>query len=145
VSAKSESGFTLIELMIVVAIVAILATIAYPSYVNYIYRTRRSDGQELLMRIAAAEERYYTNFNTYTADIVGPAPGGLGMQNANSVSGYYAATVSVTAATATTSASYVATAAPQGVQAGDVSCPTLSVDNNLYKLPVGATANGSCW
>src|SRR5690606_11790491 len=64
-TARGVRGFTLIELMIVVAIVAILAAIAYPSYINYIQRTRRADGHEMLMRMAAAQERYYTNYNHY--------------------------------------------------------------------------------
>lgn len=141
-SARSESGFTIIELMIVVAIVAILATIAYPSYVNYIYRTRRSDGQELLMRIAAAEERYYTNFNTYTTNLTGAAPGGLGL-SATSVSGYYMVT-NISPTSGNIATGYTVSAAPQGAQAADV-CMSLSVDNALNKSPSAPTANGSCW
>lgn len=52
------TGFTLIEVMIVVAIVAILAAIAYPSYSDYAFRTRRADGKEMMMRVASAQERY---------------------------------------------------------------------------------------
>ncbi|GAI02651.1 unnamed protein product, partial [marine sediment metagenome] len=55
--SSAKKGFTLIELMIVVAVIAILAAIAYPSYTRYVYRARRADGQDLLMRIAAAQER----------------------------------------------------------------------------------------
>ena len=62
---RKYNGFTLIELMIVVAIIAIIAAIAYPSYSNYVYRARRADAQEMLMRVAAAQERYYTNMNNY--------------------------------------------------------------------------------
>ncbi|MEO8461477.1 MAG: type IV pilin protein, partial [Dokdonella sp.] len=66
---KNTKGFTLIELMVVVAIVAILASIAIPSYSKYGFRTRRADAREMLMRVAAAEERFYTNGNTYTATL----------------------------------------------------------------------------
>lgn len=49
---KTKEGFTLIELMIVVAIVAILAAIAYPSYQEYVKRTKRTDAQAEMMDIA---------------------------------------------------------------------------------------------
>ncbi|MBN8886567.1 MAG: prepilin-type N-terminal cleavage/methylation domain-containing protein [Rudaea sp.] len=139
--SSAKKGFTLIELMIVVAVIAILAAIAYPSYTRYVYRARRADGQDLLMRIAAAQERYYTNFNKYTADITGSAPGGLAM-NSTSSSGYYRVLPADVVASAT---GYTILARPQGAQTGDTACPTLSVDNALNKAPAGLTANGSCW
>jgi type IV pilus assembly protein PilE len=55
-----SSGFTLIELMIVVAIVGILAAIAYPSYTEYVKRTHRSEIASLLTEQAQALERYYS-------------------------------------------------------------------------------------
>lgn len=60
-----QYGFTLIELMIVVAIIGILAAIAYPSYQSYVEKTRRTDAQGALMSFANAMERYYTQNNTY--------------------------------------------------------------------------------
>lgn len=51
-------GFTLIELMIVVAIVAILASIAYPSYLQYIIRSNRSAAQAQMMDIANREQQF---------------------------------------------------------------------------------------
>src|SRR5579875_1416722 len=62
---ERKRGFTLIELMVVVAIIAIIAAIAVPAYGRYAYRARRVDGQELLLRIANAQERYYATYNTY--------------------------------------------------------------------------------
>ena len=53
-------GFTLLELMIVLVIIAILAAIAIPAYGRYAYRAHRVDGQELLLRVANAQERYYS-------------------------------------------------------------------------------------
>lgn len=56
---KADKGFTLIELMIVVAIIAILAAIAIPSYQRYVLRTHRSAAMSALQGLAQAMERYY--------------------------------------------------------------------------------------
>lgn len=64
--AKRYAGFTLIELMIVVAIIAIIAAIAYPSYQQYVERARRSDAQTALLGLASAMERHRTANNSYT-------------------------------------------------------------------------------
>jgi len=62
---KKTKGFTLIELMIVIAVVGILAAIAYPSYQESLKKGRRSDAQGVLMGLAGAMERHYTNNNSY--------------------------------------------------------------------------------
>src|SRR3546814_13283237 len=60
-------GFTLIELMVVVAIIAILASIAYPAYTDYIVKTRRSAGAACLLEQAQFMERYYTTNMGYSS------------------------------------------------------------------------------
>jgi len=76
---RYTQGFTLIELMVVVVVIAILASIAYPSYRDYMFRARRAEGRTLLMNIAAAQERHFTNNNRYAATITGAPPNGLGL------------------------------------------------------------------
>ena len=61
-----KKGFTLIEMMIVVAIIAILAAIAYPSYTQYKIRTNRVDVQSEMMRIAQNLQNYKLVNHTYT-------------------------------------------------------------------------------
>lgn len=61
-----NKGFTLIELMIVVAVIAILAAIAYPSYMEYVRQSRRADATVALLELAQYMERYYTSNGRYT-------------------------------------------------------------------------------
>lgn len=72
---RRNAGFTLIELMLVVAIVAILATIALPSYQGYLVKTRRMDAMATLQEFANAMERYRLSNNTYIGADNGGVPG----------------------------------------------------------------------
>ncbi|GMU42675.1 MAG: type IV pilin protein [Xanthomonadales bacterium] len=135
---RRNRGFTLIELVIVVAIVAILGAIAYPSYQNYLMRSRRADGREMLQRVASAQERFYTNRNTYTADLLTAA--GLNLGTNSSEAGYYTIGIAVAA----DGQSYTLTAAPQGVQTSD-RCANLTINNVGARGYSGSSTNGSCW
>ena len=66
-TSRIARGFTLIEVMIVVAIVAILATIALPNYRDYILRGQLVDGTNGLAAFRANMERYYQDNRTYAA------------------------------------------------------------------------------
>ncbi|WP_027707579.1 type IV pilin protein [Zooshikella ganghwensis] len=57
---SKANGFSLIELLIVIAIIGIIAAIAYPSYQDHVTRTRRADAQAALMQMSQAMERAYT-------------------------------------------------------------------------------------
>lgn len=130
-------GFTLIELLIVIAIIAILAAIALPSYDRYVQRTRRADGREALMRVAAAQERFYTNRNQYSTNVT--ADLGLG---STSEKGYYAVSAAFVGGSNQT---YVLTATPQTVQANDA-CHELTINNTGFKAaPSDTGTNGACW
>lgn len=62
---RTVSGFTLIEVMIVVAIVGILSAIAYPSYQQHVRSSRRADAQAALLELAQFMERRFTENNGY--------------------------------------------------------------------------------
>lgn len=70
---KRQWGFTLIELMIVVAVVAILAAIAYPTYQDSVRKSRRADAQAVLLEAAQWMERFYTENNRYDQTRAGVA------------------------------------------------------------------------
>lgn len=64
---KPAAGFTLVELMIVLAIAGILGAIAYPAYTGYVARARRIEGQMALLDIMQQQERFRSMHNTYVA------------------------------------------------------------------------------
>ena len=75
-----QKGFTLIELMIVIAIIGVVSAIAYPSYSSYMEKSRRSDAKISLTKMADAQERFYLQNSSYsiTATDVGGANSGDG-------------------------------------------------------------------
>jgi len=62
---RPQRGFTLIELMVVVAVVAILAAVAYPSYQDQVRKSRRGQAKAELVEYAQLAERHHTVQNTY--------------------------------------------------------------------------------
>jgi type IV pilus assembly protein PilE len=138
------AGFSLIELMIVVAVVAILATIATQSYRRYTMRANRTDAKNVLLQIQVAQEKYFLQNNSYVtalANIAAAPPAGLGIAvnagTGTTLSGNYS--IAFTAATPT---SYTVTATAIGGQAADTTCATLSVDQSGQKT---STPSASCW
>ena len=131
-------GFTLIELMIVVAVIAILSAIAYPSFMGQVRKSRRADAIKALAQVQQAQERYRAGNATYGTLTQ------LGLTSATLVpTGYY--TINVTNNTAST---YTATATAAGAQAGDATCTALSVDLNGGNVTYGKTGTGTvqkCW
>ena len=62
---RPTAGFTMIEMMIVVAIISIIAAIAYPSYQDSVRKSRRADAKSVLLHAAQWMERFYTENNRY--------------------------------------------------------------------------------
>ncbi len=121
-------GYTLVEVVIVLAIIAILAAIAVPSYQDYVLETRRSDAYIALTVAAAEQERYYALNNTYISDI--QLLGGE-----SSPEGFYTLSVEVE------NGGYLLMAEPitGGVQTEDSDCLVITLNHLGVKSPV------ECW
>lgn len=134
---RSNSGFTLIEVAIVVVIIGILATVAYPSYQEYVKRGKRAEGQMLLNEAASRQERYFSQNNTYvTTD--GDLPK-LGLKNGEkSETGKYTLSVSVVDG----DGGYTLTASNNF---DDTKCGNLTLDALGSKSLTGTGEPGDCW
>jgi len=133
-----NKGFTLIELMIVVAIVGILAAVAYPSYQRYVQDSRRSDARANLLQLAQFMERYYTANGRYV-DAGGNAPA-LPFNEAprDGNDKYYDLQLQGVDAQ-----NYTLNAVPKGAMAGD-RCGTLSVNQAGVKAASAGSVD-DCW
>ncbi len=137
---KTQRGFTLIELMIVVAIIGILAAIAVPQYSDYVTRSRRADGQSTLLQVAQELERCYTQFSAYNN--TNCAVVGTGGVSETSPEGYY---VIAAAGSALSASAFTLTATPQGAQAtNDSDCTTLTLTHLGGQGATGDDAD-NCW
>ena len=135
---RLAAGFTLTELMAVVAIVAILSAIAIPSFSSYVVRSSRSAAQTELLDLATAQERIFLNSGAYTSSVTnaytGLATGGLGITSGKSKDGRYTLSVALTG-----TAFYTLTASP-------VSSTSQAGDGNITMTSAGSRAwNGKSW
>jgi type IV pilus assembly protein PilE len=108
---RSDKGFTLIELMIVVAVVAILAAIAIPSYQRQVIRTNRANAMAVLQSFAQAMERHYAQNNTYATAVVGTV-----FPNQSPLDGAARYALSIEPAPATTATTFTLRATPTAGQ-----------------------------
>lgn len=140
------SGFTLIELMIVVAIVGILATIAYPSYQDYVRRSARAEARAAMLNMAQLQERNFSDRGAYVQITNAPASGGWESANWSGGSSYgerkYEITVDLAGANGITQP-YQITATPSGLWS-DPKCGKLTLDSAGTKTSTAGTA-AECW
>jgi len=160
---NSESGFTLIELMITVVILGILVGVGYPSYINYVTEARRSDATINITRIASLQEKFFTECGRY-ADTLGvsgtPRNCAGGVMDAGLVAGgatregHYILTAVVAPGPAPVNApgggGFTLTATPVGLQAtrDAVKCTTLTINQTGVKAATGThggPTGGRCW
>lgn len=134
-----SQGFTLIELMIVIAIMSVLVAVALPSYRNYFIKSSRSAAQTELLDLASIQEKIYLNSNSYSPSVIaaysGTSAGGLGRTSGQTKDGKYAITLDITVPSQT----FVLTATPvsESTQVGDGNISISQAGNKLW--------NGAAW
>ena len=141
-----QTGVTLLELMTVVMIIGVLASVAIPSYRSYLIRAQRTDATEGLLRVAAAQEKYYLQNNRYATQAqmgLGP-PAGLGIQGTER--GYY--TLALASVDTTLDFTVTATPAATGPQANDNTCTSFTINQQGTrdaKNSANASNTETCW
>ncbi len=141
-----ERGVTLLELMAVVVILGILASIAIPSYRSYLLRAQRTDATATLLRVAAAQEKFYLQNNTYASNdqLDDAPPAGLGIPATEH--GYYTLAIASDNLTLRFTAGAAAKAA--GPQATDKECASFTIDQagtRGAKNSSDAENTAACW
>lgn len=136
---KINRGFTLIELMIVVAVIGILSAIAYPSYQEHVRKTNRADAQATLMELSHFMERFYSANGKYlTSANAGPTLPFTTTPKGGAATNYNLSLSTVTAF------AYTLTATATGSMAND-KCGNLTLTNTGVR---GSSINGmaaECW
>lgn len=147
INIHTANGFTLIEMLIVLAISALLISFAYPAYNHYLESTRRTDGQSALVDLADRMEHYYLEHHTYAGATLetGDADNDV-LSTTLSVGGWYR--LSITEQDETT---FIVQATPQDIQASDILCQSLTLNNigikNIASGPIGEPTGTPdvCW
>jgi type IV pilus assembly protein PilE len=129
-NCNATAGFTLVELMIVVAIIAILASMGYPSYVDYVRRGHRAAVQSFMMDVASRQQQRMLDVRSYATSLAA-----LGMSAPGDLGSRYTVTVTTVAGPPAT---FLVAATPAGSQDGD-SCGALRLSSAGNKTPA------NCW
>ena len=137
-----NTGFTLIELIMVMAIVGVILSIALPSYKQSLYKARRAEAKILLLDLATRQEQLMLDTSTYTTNL---AELGYSHEERTADDLIYVATINP-CASGTIETCYLITAIPieNSEQVNDKNCTSFSLDSFGKKTATGSTKH-ECW
>jgi type IV pilus assembly protein PilE len=138
---RSTAGFTLLEIVIALMIISLLAGIGISNYRQYIMRANRADATSLLLRVAAAQERYYLENNTYASFAHQAA---LGFPSGLSERKFYKLEIIPVPGGFTVGFEASANVDINGPQANDTQCMEIGINQNGLRRSVPA-APDVCW
>ncbi|GAB3092386.1 type IV pilin protein [Aestuariicella hydrocarbonica] len=144
---RRETGFTLIELMIVVAIIAVLSSIAIPSYQNYVQKSNRSVARGALLEVAGRQEQFFVNNNQYATLLtqLGYDATTVGLSSEAETVGAGSGVYNLSFSATPTATTFTVQAVPTNQQSGDTTCETLTLNNLGVKTESGSGSVSDCW
>jgi len=145
---SKNKGFSLVEVMVVMVIIAIIMSVGIPGYRQYLQRANRADATTALLRIAAAQERFFIANGTYAsnAQMAADPPAGLGIPGTER--GFYNLNILPGAGGLATGYTLIAQVAPGGDQADDADCWWFSTTERGQRAAFdsgGAENTDDCW
>lgn len=135
-------GFSLIELLIVMAIMGILVAVAIPAYTESLRRANRAEAKSELVQVAAEQERFFSSSNSYSTDATPLNTPVVAARDRTTTNAWYVISVAACAGGAITNC-FTATATPQNQQAAD-GCTTFTLTNTGLRGATGLTSD-ECW
>jgi len=136
-----QTGFSLIELIVVLAIVGIMTCFAYPSYQHQITMAHRMDGQTALLDLANRMEQYYASHNTYEKSTIATRLTSDVLSQSKSPEGWY--TLTITTATANTFS--LQAIANQTQAEHDPNCRVLTFNHLGVRGSISNHEDAKCW